>query len=215
MTERTITLYLAPGSSSLFPHILLYYCDIPFTPHVVRFSDPSGLIKVNDKQQVPALVVDGTTITENPAIAHFINQIAPEKHLFGHSVLEFAKVSEWINWISASLHAQAWSLWMRPWRFTTDSSAEAQAAIKKSAEQTVLERFRRLEAQLDVNGPWALGEHFTAVDVYIVPFFRLARGVLGVDMATYPKWSRIANEVLGMEAVKRALADEQGGPPKV
>ena len=215
MSDRTLTLYLAPGSSSLFPHILLYYCDIPFTPHIVRFSDPSDLIKVNDKQQVPTLVVDGQTITENPAIAHFINQIAPERLLFGHGILEFTKVCEWLNWISASLHAQAWSPYKRPGRFTRDTSAEAQAAIKESAEDQVLKRFKMLEAKLDVSGPWALGEHLTAVDVYIVPFFRFGRDALGVDMAaSYPKWSKIVGKVLGMDVAKRALNDEQGVPPK-
>ncbi|KAF2174253.1 hypothetical protein M409DRAFT_16517 [Zasmidium cellare ATCC 36951] len=204
-----IGLYFFPGSSSIFPHFLLYHCNIPFTPQAVRFQEPSSLISVNNKAQVPVLVIGDNVVTENPAIAHAINILAPEKHLFGHGPAEFIKVCEWMNWISASLHAQAWSPYKRPFRFTTDQSAEGQAALLAKSEQNVLEQFSRLEKTLDDKGPWALGETFTAVDVFLLPFFRLGRDVMKTNMEVYPKWTQIVSRLLEMKAAKQALGDEE------
>ncbi|KAK4498582.1 hypothetical protein PRZ48_011240 [Zasmidium cellare] len=202
------TFYFFPGSSSIFPHFLLYHCNIPFTPQAVDFNDPSSLTSVNAKGQVPVLVLGDITITENPAIVHAINLLAPDKHIFGHDPLEFIKVCEWLNWISASLHAQAWSHFKRPFRFTTDQSEAGQAPVLAKATQNVLERFARLERTLDEKGPWALGEKFTAVDVSLLPFFRLGKDVMKTDMEVYPKWGKIVGKLLEMEAAKQAMSDE-------
>lgn len=210
MASRKITLYFVPGASSVFPHFLLYHCNIPFTPQHVVLKDPTNLVAVNEKIQVPVLAIDGENITENPAIAHAINQLAPEKQLFGRTPIEFIRVCEWLNWISASLHAQAWSPYIRPWRFTTNESAEGQAAVKAGAEKNVRERFARLEKMLDGKGPWALGENFTAVDPYLLCFFRLGGLVMKADMkADYPKWSRIVSQLMETEAAKKVVEDEE------
>lgn len=216
MASPSVALHLIPGSSSLFPHILLRYCNIPFTPHFFRASDLQNLKATNDKQQVPVLLVDGNNITENPAIAHAINQLAPEKHLFGRTPLEFVRVCEWLNFISGPLHAQAWGPYIRPRRFTTDASAEAQAAVKAAAERNLLDRFAMLESRLHPDGPWALGEHFTAVDAYSFPFFRLAAQRMGLDMAgTYPRWNRLVQGLMAMEAVSDTLACEEASSSKM
>lgn len=206
---RKITLYFAPGASSAFPHFLLYHCNIPFTPQAVGLKEPSALASVNDKLQVPVLAIDGNNVTENPAIAHAINQLAPDQHLFGRSPTEFIKVCEWLNWISASLHAQAWSPFIRPFRFTTDQSLEGQAAVRDGAVKNLRERFARLEKTLDVEGPWALGEQLTAVDPYLLCFFRIGRDVMKADMkGDYPKWNRIVTQLLDLDATKKLLEDE-------
>lgn len=214
-----MTLYLIPGSSSLFPHLLLRHCNIPFTPRILHHPSQlqTDLVGISDKQQVPVLVIDDNVITENPAIAHAINQLAPDKHLFGRNSTEFLRVCEWLNFISGPLHAQAWGPFIRPWRFTTDTSADAQAAVKAAAKHNLLERFTMLEARLHPQGPWALGEHLTAVDVYTFPFFRLpnARG-MGLDMAgAYPKWNRIVEALMATDFVKDTLSFEAANVDKV
>ena len=100
------------------------------------------------------------------------------------------------------------SRYVRPYRFTTDKTGEA--AVKAACEQTLLERFDMLESKLDAAGPWALGEHFTAVDAFVYYWFRSARGRMGLDMeAKYPRWTRVFGWVNEMEAVKTALAIEE------
>ena len=212
MTTQNIKLYLIPGSSSLFPHILLRYCGIPFQPQVVRIAELHKLESINAKQQVPVLVLDGNTITENPAIAHAISNLAPAAHLFGRTPLQFVRVCEWLNWISGPLHAQAWASYIRPWRFTTNVSDEARAAVKAAAEQKVLDRFKDLNLRLHAVGPWAMGDHFTAVDAYIYPFYCLARDKMGLDMQQYSKWSKCYDRILETKALKEVLDDERSWP---
>ncbi|KAK4547475.1 hypothetical protein LTR36_001131 [Oleoguttula mirabilis] len=222
MATPAVTLYLLPGASSLFPHILLRYCHIPFTPHVIHHPSnlATDLADISAKHQVPVLVLDGgndnntrTVVTENPAIAHAINQLAPQCHLFGRTRTDFLKVCEWLNFISGPLHAQAWGPYIRPERFTTATTPEALTGVKAAAEQRLHERFAMLEKGLHADGPWALGEHFTAVDAYVFPFFRLptARGMMGRgDMeGCYPRWGRVVRGVEGMEAVRETLAFEE------
>lgn len=55
-----------------------------------------------------------------------------------------------MNWISASFHAQAWSPYLRPWRFTSDP--EGEAAVKAKADEKLCERFEMIEEWLPEGG---------------------------------------------------------------
>ena len=208
MATPSVKLYVMPGSSAVFPHILLQYCGIPFTAQVPR---PEELSTVSDKQQVPVLVLDEkSVITENPAIAHAINQLAPDKKVFGSTPIEFVRVCEWLAWIAGPLHAQAWAPFVRPFRFTTDDAVQAHAAVKESARRKCLDRYATLESRLHPVGPWALGEHFTAVDAYLFPFYRFAKSSMELDLkTTYPRWTRIVEGLLELEPVRETLKYEQ------
>jgi glutathione S-transferase len=209
MTVRKVTLFLHPGASSLFPHILLNEVGIPFTPKVIGGNTPAllnELAAINPKQQVPTLVIDGDVITENPAIAQAINQLAPERQLMGRDPKQFIRACEWLNWISGPLHAQAWGPYIRPHRFTTDPAAEE--GIREKCKDIVLERFDTIESALSDEG-WALGDDFTAVDAYLLPFFFLCKvRVRGDTEVAYPKWSNLMKRVQELDSVKTALATE-------
>lgn len=227
MSTQSAILYIYPGASSLFPHILFQYAEVPFTPQLTHPTD-ADLIAINPKLQVPVLVLDGAVFTENPAIAHAVNQLAPDKQLFGRNNVEFLRVCEWMNWISASLQANAWqpyvsthlrqsetfayyltrlNRFIRPWRFTTDKSGED--AVKAAGEQRLAERFSMLESMVNEIGPWALGDHFTAVDAFLFHWYRSAKSRLGPEVvAKYPRWTRVYSQSSELEAVKKALEIE-------
>lgn len=98
--------------------------------------------------------------------------------------------------------------YIRPWRFTTEKSGEA--AVKAACEQRVVERFGVLESMLNDTGPWALGDHFTAVDAFLFHWYRSARSRMGVEVvAKYPRWARVYSQASEMEAVKKALEVEE------
>ena len=204
---HSILLYHYPGSTSTFPRLLLEYCGIE---HELKIPDPSNseFAAINPKKQVPVLIVDNNLITENPAIAHAINQLAPEKHLFGNSPLEFIRVCEWLNWISATVHAQAWGPYVRPSRFTTDQTAEA--SVRAAAAQRLQARWDEIESKLGESDSWAVGEGFTAVDAFLLQFMRFAKNGMGLDMQKmYPKWTRLVDRMLKIEAIKTVFeADE-------
>ena len=229
MSTQSPILYIYPGASSLFPHILFQYAGIPFTPQLTHPTD-ADLIAINPKLQVPVLVLDGQiVVTENPAIAHAVNQLAPDKQIFGRNDVEFLRVCEWMNWIATSLQAQAWqpyvlmhlcqsetiayyltafNRYVRPWRFTNDKSGEA--AVKAASEQKLGERFSMLESMLNETGPWALGDHFTAADAFLFHWYRSAKSRLGPEVvAKYPRWTRVYSQASELEAVKKALEIEE------
>lgn len=107
MSGNAITLYIYPGSSSLIPHILLRYAGIDFTPQLGVPADPA-FVAINPKKQVPAFSLNGEIITENIAIVHAVNQLAPDEQIMGRNDLELLRQCEWLSWVFTSLHAQAW-----------------------------------------------------------------------------------------------------------
>lgn len=207
MAVSKVVLYMHPGTCALVPHILLAYTGVIFDIHPVRSTSMTGdFAKINPKKQVPVLQLDDNTITEVPAIIHAINHLAPEKQITGKDPVQFIRVCEWMNWLSGPLHAQVWGAYARPWRWTDDPSAEA--GIREKCRARVIERFDMIETRLPESG-WALGDNFTAVDAYLVPFFRWAKARLGLDMESkYPKWSRLVAKVGELSAV-RGVAEKE------
>lgn len=209
MEDHKITLYLRPGSSSIFPHILLNELGIDFEAKGVTYStitDDAEFARVNQKHQVPVLTIDGETVTENPAIAQAIQSLRPEHKILGQNTQEFIKVCEWLNWLSASFHAQAFSPYLRPWRFTT--SEDGEAAVKAKAREKVMERFGMVEGWLRENC-WAVGQGFTAVDAYLLPFFMWGSKEFGQETKRFVKYGQLVEKVRARESVTRALRREE------
>jgi len=64
-----IKFYYAPGACSLAPHILLKEVGVPYEAislkvGAVRHDFPESYRLVNPKMRVPAISIDGNTITE-------------------------------------------------------------------------------------------------------------------------------------------------------
>ena len=117
----SLTLYYAPGSCALVPHALLNHLSLPFTTVLVK-PGPDGLAPadgsltpaqyratIHHAGYVPALKLDdGEVITEMPAILSYIALLSSGTEdgsaLLGKSSLEQARVSEWLAWLSGTLH---------------------------------------------------------------------------------------------------------------
>lgn len=205
-----ITLYLRPSWSSLFPHILLheqglFFNTIGVTDRTVT-EDPSYAAR-NPKKQIPVLFIDDQAVTENPAIAHAIHSLNPGNRLFGQDTQEFIKVCEWMNWTSASFHAQAWSPYLRPWRFTSQPAGEA--AVRAAALDKLRDRFDLIESWLSEEG-WAVGDDFTAVDAYLLPYYQWAAADdEACDVQTRcPKYAALMQKVTARSSVQKAMRRE-------
>ncbi|KXT14104.1 hypothetical protein AC579_777 [Pseudocercospora musae] len=211
--ENEVRLYLLPNSSATFPHVLLRYAKLPFTAIVVKLDQLDSQEfreQVNDKAQIPVLQIGpNRTVTENVAIAYTIaHELAPEAKLFGSTPEQQSLVMEWLSWIAGPIHAQTWSPFMRPFRFTSETAAEA--AIKETSKQKVLKLFATLDGKLSESGPFALGEKFTAVDAYILAWYRVANRLLvGVDLVTmFPRWTKVVEHLKTVDSVREGLEFE-------
>ncbi|UKZ82926.1 hypothetical protein TrVFT333_010726 [Trichoderma virens FT-333] len=175
----SLTLYRANGVSSFIPHVILKELMIPFTSVVMK-SGSSGweaidgslnnlsYRNIHPQGYVPALQAEGVIITELPAIITYIASLSTgEINLLGNDKLQCAKVTEWMAWLSGSLHAQGVSMYFRPERFTDDISQYDSVRLK--GKVAVIKGLQRIEQSLDgSNHP--VGASETAVD-FILPMF--------------------------------------------
>lgn len=203
---QTVKLFYAPGSCSLAPHILLHEAGIAFEgvrmrPGEARDAYPESFRQINPKMRVPAISLDGDVVTELPAVMTVISSLAPEKQFMGRSPLDLARVYEWMNWLSATLHSRGFGHYHRPDRFTDDS--RGLEGVRGSAKRTILECFDDIEGRL--KGLYAVGDHLTAVDPFLFVFYRwgVKQGIQ--DMKKYRRYSNLVLNLVSREAIIATL----------
>jgi glutathione S-transferase len=104
-----LTLYFAPGTSSMAPHIALHEIGVAFDGRPVSFarneSRQPEFLAINPEGKVPTLIVDGRRLTEVLAILYFLARRHPEAKLWpeGDPDAE-AEVLSWMSFIAATLH---------------------------------------------------------------------------------------------------------------
>lgn len=202
----SIKLWHCLGACSLAIHILLKEIEATFEGITVnaRQELPEEMRKINPKMRIPVLIIDDETITETPAIMTAISQLAPDRQLFGSTNMETVRTYEWLNWLSGTVHGQAFGGLFKPARFSDDASTYA--AIQAKGWKTAQECFEMIEAGL--KGVHAVGENFTVVDPYLFVFYRWGVN-RGADMVgNYPKYARLVAELMKRPAVQAALKAE-------
>jgi glutathione S-transferase len=203
------TLHYSPGACSLAPHVLLLETGTPFEKVLSSTSDgttKSAAFKaVNPKGRVPVLLIDGEVLTEVPAISAFVAAQAPDMQLMGRDPLEQARVLEWLNWLSGTMHAQGVAGVFRPYRFTDDEGAHA--GISAKARLTLAEGHQLIEAQL-TGRQWAVGDQFTAADPMLLFIFRMCNRLGFALPETCPAFAAWAKRMEARPSVAAMLADE-------
>ncbi|RMZ77909.1 hypothetical protein DV738_g4129, partial [Chaetothyriales sp. CBS 135597] len=205
--NNNIKLFYSPGACSLAAHILLN--EIGAKAETINLSVKNGFPEehrgLNPKGKVPILVLNGETITENPAIFTAISQLAPERNLLGKTGLEQVRVYEYLNYLSGTLHSQIYGQIFRPSRFTDEEAALP--GVKAKGFKSLGESLEYVESTL-TGGVHAVGGQFTVVDVYLYVFYRWA-AALGLDPeAKYPKYAALVAELLKKKSAQDALAAE-------
>jgi glutathione S-transferase len=104
-----LTLYFAPGSSSMAPHIALNEIGAPFEAVPVSFARNetrgADFLAVNPEGKVPTLLVDGRPLTEVAGILYYLARAYPDARLMpaGDPQAE-AHVVSWMSFIAATVH---------------------------------------------------------------------------------------------------------------
>lgn len=153
-----LTLFHAPQSRSsrlvwlieeLGADCQIEYCDI-------RRADGTGATDPKNPHpdgKVPALIHDGALVTESAAVALYLTDLFPQAEI-GAPVgsRDRAAFLTWLTWAAGELEPAMWGR----------ISGAADPAMQLRYEQAMQ---RLLEALWD--GPWLMGERFTAVDVMV------------------------------------------------
>jgi glutathione S-transferase len=208
MTRASLPkLYYSPGACSLAPHIILHETGAPFATECVKIAEGEHLRPdyhaINPRGRVPTLIVEGVAVTENSAILTWLGQ--KDGRLFPSlGTLAAARASEWLAWLTSSVHISFAQIW-RGTRFSDDGSSHP--AIRERGLATAAQQFDEIEGRLRTS-PFALGADYSVVDPNLLVFYRWGHR-LGFPMRErYPSWTRHTERLLERDAVQRAIATE-------
>src|SRR5216683_8307302 len=104
-----LTLYFAPGSSSMAVHIALHEIGAPFEGRPMSFKKNDmrspEYLALNPEGKVPTLVIDGRPLTEVAAILFYLAKRFPEAGLLPRDDIEAdARALSWMSFIASTLH---------------------------------------------------------------------------------------------------------------
>jgi glutathione S-transferase len=108
LTQK-LTLYFAPGASSMAPHIALSEIGAPFEAVPMSFHQndtrAADFLAVNPEGKVPTLLIDGRALTEVAGILYYLARRYPEARLMplGDPEAE-ARVISWMSFAASAIH---------------------------------------------------------------------------------------------------------------
>ena len=104
-----LTLYLAPGSSSMAVHIALHEIGVPFEGRPMSFRNndmrAENFLALNPEGKVPVLVMGDRPLTEVAAILFYLAKRFPDAELLPRGDPEAeAQALSWMSFCASSLH---------------------------------------------------------------------------------------------------------------
>src|SRR6266571_8704123 len=104
-----LTLYFAPGASSMAVHIALHEIGVPYEARPMSFRNNDmrspGYRKLNPEGKVPTLVIDGRPLTEVAAILYYLAKRFPDAELLPRDDIEAdAQALSWMSFAASTLH---------------------------------------------------------------------------------------------------------------
>jgi glutathione S-transferase len=174
--------------------------------------DARPYVAVNPKGRVPALVLDGELITENPIIQIVLARRFPDARLLptdAHGVT--TEAMSLLAWFASELHPAA-ARHRLPWiAFDGDRISDPEfrpmlQSVKLKARAALEHGFGLLEARL-LDREWLLRE-FSTLDVYMLWLWFRAVGS-GMDRDPFPRCADLAERTQAVPAVATVLDQEE------
>jgi len=184
-----LTLFLAPGASSMAPHIALHEVGADFDIRPLSFArkdncDPAYLA-INPEGKVPTLLVDGRPLTEVIAIQVYLARRFPAAGLLpaGDAEAE-ARILSWMSFLASTVHP---------------------------ARRQGLDHARRIwglaEARLGGRA-WAEGGAISIADIHLFRLFWRFRGGAGLAPGEFPALQDHHDRMMARPSVQRTCAVE-------
>jgi glutathione S-transferase len=200
-------LYYAPGACSLASHIALEELGMPY--EAVKLDLAAGdqrkpeYLALNPRGRVPTLVVDGQVLTENVGVMTYLAGGYPKAKLWPEDTWHQAKAISTMAWISNTVHPTYGHI-LRTARYVDD--AGAQELVKAKAKTMYLDYLGEIDRLL-AGRKWAVGDHYTVVDGYLLVFYRWGNR-MQMPVRDLKNYSALIDRVLARKAVQKVLADE-------
>jgi glutathione S-transferase len=183
-----LTLYFAPGSSSMAPHIALHEIGAPFESRPMSFarkdSRSPDYLAINPAGKVPTLLIDGRALTEVAGILFYLARRFPEANLLPTDSIEAeAQVVSWMSFIASTIH---------PARRQGVEHAKAMYHIAET-------KLGRRE--------WAVGRYSIA-DIHLFRLYWRFANALNPAPDMFPGLSAHFDRMMARPAVRRTIAIE-------
>lgn len=162
------TLYMYPGSCSRVTMVALEEVGLDYALRPINLAageQKSGdYLAVNERGKVPALTVDGKTLTENVAILTYLASRYPEAGLLPKSndPLAHATVLSDLSWCATTLHPAVRQI-RNPRRWTV---GEDLAGIRDDGQAKIAESLALISARLSQR-EWWYGDRWSIIDAYL------------------------------------------------
>lgn len=199
-----------PSFISLVPHIVLEEIGADYQLVFVNLSGGAHKrpdhLRLNPNGLIPVLVLDDLVLYESAAICLHLIDTHPSCNLApaagSHDRAIFYK---WLMWSATTLQP-ALSMYLHPDKWAKELTTLAE--LRLCAEDKVGRLFDMLDAALEAHdGPWLLGDAYSAADAYAVTLCRWSRGMPRPG-AGWPHIGPYLDRVLARPAVQRALQQE-------
>ena len=183
-----LTLYFAPGSSSMAAHIALHEVGADFAAKPMSFKNNDmqspEFLKINPAGKVPTLLIDGRVLTEVAGILFYLAKRFPEAGLLPHGDIESeAQAVSWMSFIASTLHP---------------------------ARQKGLDHAREVYGIADrkLGNGWALGERYSIADIHLFRLYWRLFNSLHPAPGTFPNLDAHYARMMARPAVARTIAME-------
>jgi len=206
-------LYYYPGNASLLPHMALREAGVPFELRLVdRAQDAQNSVeylRLNPNGRIPVLVQGDLVLFEAAAITLHLADRHPEAGLAPlPGTPERAQFYKWMVHLTNTPQAE-YRAWFYPWQHVADPGAAD--AVKQASGERLGRMFDVIADQLG-DGPWLLGERFSAADLFLLMLVRWGRA-MPRPPRSLPSLAGHAQRVLARPAVQAAFAAEGLGEP--
>ena len=210
MISPPLILYVSPGACSRVALTGLEESGLPYEARAVALMTGQQrqpeYLALNPKGKVPLLVTPDGPLSENVAIASWLDAQAPQAGLLPPAGAVWARTQalSWLVWSVSTLHPMIYRMRMTP-RIHPDASTHA--AIKAAALAELTQQLAVAEDALADGRPWLTGEAGRIGDAHVCWVF--GRGIDGgLDATAFPRLAGLAACHAERPAFQRALAQE-------
>ena len=183
-----LTLYFAPGSSSMAVHIALHEVAATFESRALSFAkrdhrSPSYL-SLNPEGKVPTLLIHGRPLTEVAGILYYLARAYPAAGLFPADDPEAeAQGISWMSFIASTLHP----------------------ARRRGVEYT--KRVFSIADNRLGDKAWTL-DHYSIADIHLFRLYWRFCRVLDIPVGMFPHLAGHYERMMSRSAVQRTIEIE-------
>ena len=182
-----LTLFFAPGASSMAVHIALQEIGTPFQARPLSFrrreNRSPAYLALNATGQVPTLLIDGRPLTEVAAILFYLARHFSSAALLPEDTEAEAQALSWMSFAASTLHP-----------------------ARRQGLEHAISVWRLAEVRMAGQG-WLLGRYCVA-DIHLFRLFWRFNASLQPDREAFPNLAAHHDRMLARPAVRRTLEAE-------